>query len=219
MDYGSEQRDPRKHLLGIAGVIALHVIIVYALVNGLAQKVVDVIKKPLETKIIEEVKAPPPPPEIKLPPPPKLAAPPPPFIPPPEIQVQAPKQEPVIAATSSVKPAAPQTIAPQTIAPPAPAAPPEPKRVSVKVACPNVDVVQKKLSIAFDRIADKEGINTGEVFVEFLVDASGAVKDAQIIRSTHKALNPLALAGVQALRCVSQGADVHVILPMAFQAD
>jgi protein TonB len=59
--------------------------------NGLAQRLVEVIKSPLETKIIEEVKPPPPPPPENLPPPPKFAPPPPSFVPPPEVQVNAPR--------------------------------------------------------------------------------------------------------------------------------
>ncbi len=63
------------------------------MVNGLARRVIEVLKPPIETKIIEEVKKPPP--ETPPPPPPKLQAPPPPFIPPPEINIQVP----VVSAT------------------------------------------------------------------------------------------------------------------------
>ena len=87
MDYS--ERSPGKNLSGLTLVVILHLAIGYALVTGLARKVVEVIKAPLETKIIEEVK--PPPPDVPPPPPPKMAAPPPPFIPPPEINIQVPK--------------------------------------------------------------------------------------------------------------------------------
>ncbi len=90
MDYS--QRNPAKNLSGIALVIILHIIIGYALVSGLARKVVEVIKAPIETKIIEEIKKPPP--DAPPPPPPKLATPPPPFIPPPEINIQVPQVTP-----------------------------------------------------------------------------------------------------------------------------
>ena len=46
--------------------VAFHVLIVYALVNGMAKKVVDVVRVPIETRLIEEIVEPPPPP----PPPP-----------------------------------------------------------------------------------------------------------------------------------------------------
>ena len=53
MDFAQQQRNPAKHLAGLTFVVLLHVAVIYALVNGLARKVVEVIKQPLETKIIE----------------------------------------------------------------------------------------------------------------------------------------------------------------------
>lgn len=125
MDFSKRQADPRRHLVGIGFVILLHAIIIYALVSGLAKKVVDVVRAPIETKVIEEIKKPPPPPEVVLPPPPKLEAPPPPFIPPPEVQIAAPPPpQPTITATPTPPPPAPVVIAPAP--PPAPQAPPAP---------------------------------------------------------------------------------------------
>jgi len=94
------QRDSSRRLTGLVAVVAFHVVLVYALVHGLARKIVEVVRAPLETKIIEEIKAPPPdkPPP---PPPPRLAMPPPPYIPPPEVQVQAPVSAPTITAVTS----------------------------------------------------------------------------------------------------------------------
>src|SRR6476620_2392230 len=108
MNFSRRQADPRRHLVGIGFVILLHAIIIYALVSGLAKKVVDVVRAPIETKVIEEIKKPPPPPEIVVPPPPKLKAPPPPFIPPPEIQIATPPPPaPTITATTQTPPPAP----------------------------------------------------------------------------------------------------------------
>src|SRR5258706_5844651 len=98
------QRDSSRRLAGLAVVVALHGALIYALVHGLARQIVEVIRQPLETKIIEEIKAPPPdkPPP---PPPPKLVMPPPPYIPPPEVQVQVPTvMAPTITAVTTVKP-------------------------------------------------------------------------------------------------------------------
>src|SRR5256885_4487152 len=78
------RRPPRSTLFPYTTLFRsgiFHVLLIYALVHGLARKIVEVVRAPLETKIIEEVKRPPqeqPPPP---PPPPKLATPPPPFIP------------------------------------------------------------------------------------------------------------------------------------------
>ena len=76
MNYAEQQRNPSKHMVGLGVVIVMHIILGWALLNGLARKVVEVVKGPIETKIIEEVKPPPPPPETPLPPPPKMAPPP-----------------------------------------------------------------------------------------------------------------------------------------------
>ena len=88
-----KQQNPVRRFGGIAVVLLLHIVLIYALINGLATKVVQVIQHPIETKIIEPVKPPPPPPlpTVQLPPP-KFAPPPPPFVPPPEVQVQTPPQ-------------------------------------------------------------------------------------------------------------------------------
>src|SRR5881394_312211 len=111
MDFAQQQRNPTKHLVGISTVFLIHVLVVYALVTGLARKAIEVIKQPLETKIIEEMKKPPPP-ETPPPPPPKLAVPPPPFIPPPEINVQvsAPPQSTIAAVTNVAPPPTPAVV-------------------------------------------------------------------------------------------------------------
>ena len=62
MDFAQQQRNPGRHLIGFGIVVALHVLLGWALVTGLAQRMIEVIKAPIETKIIEEVKPPEPPP-------------------------------------------------------------------------------------------------------------------------------------------------------------
>ena len=136
MNFSQRQADPRRHLVGMTVVILFHAFVVYALVTGLAKKVVDVVRAPIETKVIEEIKKPPPPPEIVLPPPPKLEAPPPPYIPPPEVQIATPPPpQPTISVAASPTPPAPVNITPT---PPVVAAAPPPPRaatVAIGVAC------------------------------------------------------------------------------------
>ena len=60
MNY-AQPKPPVRRIGGIAFVVGLHAVIVYALLTGLATKVVDVIRQPIETRIIEEIKPPPPP--------------------------------------------------------------------------------------------------------------------------------------------------------------
>ena len=147
MNFSKRQADPRRHIIGFTLVILFHALVVYALVTGLAKKVVEVIRAPIETKVIEEIKKPPPPPEIVVPPPPKMDAPPPPFIPPPEVTLATPPPpQPTITATTPIPPPAPVTIAPAAPVPTAPvapvptapiAAPPAPKAavMAIGVAC------------------------------------------------------------------------------------
>ena len=120
MNYAEQQRQIRKHPTGLIVVAVGHVVLGYALVNGLGHKIVEVIKAPIETKIIEEVKPPPPPPPENLPPPPKVALPPPSFVPPPEIEViPAPPQQPVIDRTRPTRLTNPiQTTVPVLDSPP-----------------------------------------------------------------------------------------------------
>ena len=75
-DYASRQRKPGKHLVGIGLVVALHILIFWAINSGLARAFVKKIKGPVEAVLLEEQKPdiPPPPP----PPPPKNFPPPPP---------------------------------------------------------------------------------------------------------------------------------------------
>jgi protein TonB len=101
MSY-AEPQDSSRRLTGFVMVVLLHVVLVYALINGLARRVVEVVQAPVEVKVIEELKPPvdrPPPP-----PSPKLATPALPFIPAPEVHIESPAP-PVetIAAVSAVK--------------------------------------------------------------------------------------------------------------------
>ncbi len=142
MDFSKRQADPRRHLVGLTFVILFHAFIIWALVSGLAKKVVDVVRAPIETKVIEEIKKPPPPPEIVVPPPPKMEAPPPPFIPPPEVQIATPPpQQPTITVQQTTPPP-PQEIRPVTppvvTAPAPPAGPVNVKTVCTKTPAPEL---------------------------------------------------------------------------------
>src|SRR5438105_15288578 len=158
MDFSQRQARSGQHAPGVLFVIFFHIFIVYALVTGLAKKVVDVVRAPIETKVIEEIKKPPPPPEIVVPPPPVLAAPPPPLIPPPEVHIATPPpvQQTITASTPTPPPVTAITpVAPP--APPAPApAPAPPAPVSAAVVCSNFSTVMG--DAAFPKEAIRQGI-------------------------------------------------------------
>jgi protein TonB len=212
MNYAEQQRNPGRHAVGITAVVLLHVLIVWALVSGLARTVVEVVKGPIDVKVIEEIiKKPPPPPDV-VPPPPKLAAPPPPFIPPPEINIAPPPTPaPAISAVTQEAPTAPQA---PIIQKPVEAPPPKPAMTSARVACANY--VQVMQSIVYPREALKDGIE-GEVIMEFTVTASGQVKDTVIKSSTNRVFNRASMAVVSQLTCQGQGQDVRVQAPISFK--
>ena len=171
MDYAQRERNPAKHLPSITMVVLLHLALGYALVTGLARKVVDVMKAPIETKIIEEIKKPPP--DTPPPPPPKLAAPPPPFIPPPEINIQSPLQM------------AP-TITTVTTTPPPPAPPPVVQQPVVQQTAVRKEFkATVRVEPQFPRQAIAQGLN-GRVTAHVYVAANGTVTDVKIISSTNR---------------------------------
>ncbi len=177
MSY-AEPHDSGRRLSGLLLVVALHVVVVYALVHGLARKIVEVVRNPLETKIVEEIK-PPPPDKPPPPPPPKLAAPPPPYIPPPEISIQVPQTAPTITAVTKVRPPEPPPP-PAKPAPPAPPPPPKP-HVPVRTA-PVVDAA------ACDKppypSAALRANESGVVLLSFLIDVNGSVLESRVERSS-----------------------------------
>jgi len=173
MDFARQQRDPTRHLIGIAFVVLIHAIVIYALVTGLARKAIEVIKKPLNATIVEEIKAPPPPPpppkkiEIqKLPPPPEQ-----PYVPPPDIPPPVMEAPPVIAAVTPTPPPAPPVIAP----PP----PPAPAKPAIRRGIKPIEKVEP----IYPREAIRAGIAKGNVVARLQIDEKGLVTEVQIIES------------------------------------
>jgi len=218
MNFAQRQADPRRHLVGLTVVVLFHVLIVYALITGLAKRVVEVIRAPIETKVIEEIKKPPPPPEVVLPPPPKLEAPPPPFIPPPEIQIATPPPPaPTITATTPTPPPAPVVIAPApppvVAAAPAPVAPPAP--VSAGVVCSNYQSVMG--DVAYPREAQRQGIEKGDALIQFTLSPTGEVKDIKVIRASHQIFARNSMRIVGEYKCQGQGREVTVQVPFGYK--
>jgi protein TonB len=188
LDFGEEQRNPARHLL-----------FGWALVSGLAQRMVEVIKSPITTKIIDEIKPPPPPPPENLPPPPKFQPPPPSYVPPPEVNVTPPPvAAPTITTVITPPPPAPVTIAPAPSpvpAPPAPAAPPAPPRVAARPAVLNVQSCAPRNEDYPTAALRAEA--TGTTRIRFTVGPDGKVESSQIVRSAgssreHKMLDRVA---------------------------
>lgn len=167
MSY-TQPQDSGRRFTGLISVLVLHAVLGYALVTGLARKIVEVVQAPLETKILEEIKPPvekPPPP-----PPPKLAAPPPPFIPAPEVRIDTPPQlANTIMAVSSVKPAVEAPV---------------PRPVVATRARTAAVVDARNCSKPEYPAASVRAQETGLVVLQFLIGADGTAIDSKVDKTS-----------------------------------
>ena len=167
-------------LVGAGLVVLLHVGIIYALVTGLAHRVVDVVRAPVETKIIDEVRPERPPPP---PPPPEFTPPPPAFVPPPEIHIETPPPPPKSTAITVVTPEKP--VAP----------PPVPVAEAVRIM-PKIDA-KRSQELEYPPTSRRLG-EQGSVTLQVLVDIDGRVLDSKLVQSSgFERLDQAALDGVK----------------------
>jgi periplasmic protein TonB len=187
----------QKKLIGFVLVLLLHIVLIYALINGMAQEFIKKIANdPLEVNIIAEVKLPPPPP----PPPPKQeeakpkeVKPLPAYVPPVEVKVQASTSQETITAVASNEPPKSEPVAqptPEPVVeakaepkpepapePPPPPPPPKPKertKASTKPGC------TKPPYPAESQELEEEGTVT----LGITTDVDGNVVDIKIIKSS-----------------------------------
>ncbi|HEY4319228.1 MAG TPA: energy transducer TonB [Herbaspirillum sp.] len=176
MNFSHNDQAVPKNITGIAVVVVLHIVIVYALASGLAREVVEVIRKPVEATIIQEIKPPapdvPPPRQPKpVTPPPKTKLPPAVFAPRPEVAVEATPPPNAIAAV-------PDAIPP---------APPVPSAVASESKSPvhTMAVVDSskcgKPPYPGAALRNEE---EGTVTLEFLIGVDGTVLDSKVGKSS-----------------------------------
>jgi periplasmic protein TonB len=207
VNYADDQRNPTRHMVWFGLVVVMHIVLGWALVNGLARKVVEVIKGPIETKIIEEVKPPPPPPPENLPPPPKLPPPPPSYMPPPEVQIQNPTPAPTITVQREAPPPQP----PVTIAPAPVEAPPAPPRVAAKPAITDATNCAPKNEDYPGPAIRAEA--TGTTSIRFTVDNTGKLAKVELVKSAgatreHRLLDRVAMDKLGTCK-FAPGTDEH----------
>jgi protein TonB len=210
--YG--QQDPSRRVKGIVIVIVVHALIGYALVSGMARTGLNLLKKPLEAVVIQEVIIPPPPPPPppkkieKLPDAPKVEAPPPPYVPPPDVAPPVTSNAPVIQSVSTPPPA------PAVIAPPPPPAPlpvaTGPKRTSIGLACPT------QVPPEMPRKALQDGTE-GVVKVQIHVKNGNIVEVA--ILSGPRVFHANVKAAVMQYKCVSDDSDVIATQEFNFKVE
>jgi len=187
--------------LGLAIVAGVHVLIGWALVSGLAQHVVDVVRKPIEIAIIPEAPPPPPPPPPKVEKVvdrPKAATPPPPaYVPPPEVVV--PQPAPTIVQTVAEPPREPVVVAPPAPVP-APAAPAV-VRQEISVACPGY---QQVVTSVMEEAMDRVGI-IGTVHTRLTIKG-GQVTDVAFLSGPKEYVKYVQSAGKR-MKCSTAGAE------------
>ena len=157
-----------RRATGLVGVIIFHVLLIYALVSGLAQNVVKAVQQKVEVSIISEPPPPPPPPPPpkiekvveKTVPKPQPVQPPKAYVPPIENPHPQPSEN-VIAATTAAPPP-PQPV----VAAPEPTAAPHVGPLSVKGNCTAVEKPEYPAKAQADEIS-------GSVNVVFHVGADG----------------------------------------------
>ena len=159
MTYTS-QNATSKRLVGFGLVVLFHIFLIYVLASGLGSSVIKVIRGPLETKIIQEVKQekkapPPPPPKFEQPPP---------FVPPPELNIAAPAESSATAITA-VQNRAPVKAAPVVVT----AARSDPRHPNSRPPYPPTS-----------RRLEEEGT----VILNLYVQADGHVSDARVRKSS-----------------------------------
>ena len=212
MDYRFEPRDPSRRIKGLIIVVALHAIIGYALVSGMARKGLNFIKKPLEAVVIQEVIIPPPPP----PPPkkiekplvmPKVEAPPPPYVPPPDVTPQVSSNAPAIVSVAT-PPTAPAEIAP----PPPPDAPVAtgPKRTTIGLACPTQVPPEMPRKALQDGI---EGVVKAQIRIK-----NGVIQDVTVL-SGPRVFHTAVKAAMMQYKCVTNESDVIAVQEFKFKVE
>jgi len=204
--------EPSRRLTGWAVVVLLHILILWALISGTARKGLEIIKKPLEAAVIQEVIIPPPPPPpppppkqiVKEPQAPKVEAPPP-FVPPPEVTPPV-SAAPAIASVQTPPPTMP------AIAPPAPPAPPAPKtgRAEMSIACPT------QVKPEMPRQALREGTE-GVVKAQALI-RDGSVKEVTIL-SGPRVFHASVRTAMMQYKCVSEPGDVLAPQEFVFKVE
>jgi protein TonB len=159
--------------LGIAVVI--HIFLGYALITGLALKIVKHIVEPIKSVNIKDT---PPPPDEPPPPPPKDVEIPP-FVPPPEVTVASDVPPPI--AVQSV-----QAPPPQAYTPPAPVAPPAPPPPAPKGPTQPATAIGSSTSVSEDDYppASLRAEEQGRAIITVSINAQGRVDGCTVATSS-----------------------------------
>jgi len=164
--YAARQRSPRKHLIGIGGVVLLHLLLLWAISSGLARQVVRLTENTVEAVLLTEA----------APPTPTLPSPPP-KTPPPAQAPTPPTPAPTSTAPAITLPVAPpMAAAAPTPSPAAPAAPAIRTGAAIQAGA---NCAKPDYPSASRRMEEE-----GTVTLKFLIGVDGRVLQADIEKSS-----------------------------------
>ncbi|WP_353131668.1 energy transducer TonB [Limnohabitans sp.] len=164
--YAARQRSPRKHLIGIGGVVLLHLLLLWAISSGLARQVVRLTENTVEAVLLTEAVPPTPTPPS-----------PPPKTPPPAQTPTPPTPAPTITAPAITQPVVPPMTA--TVAAPVPAAPPAPAVRTGAAIQAGASCAKPDYPSASRRMEEE-----GTVTLKFLIGVDGRVLQANVEKSS-----------------------------------
>ena len=185
---------------GIAVAVLVHIGLAWLLISGTARKGFDLLTKPLQAVVIQEVVValPPPPPKLLVPPKAKLTpVQPPPFIPTPEVAVAPTPTAPTVVATVVAHEApAPLQVPVVAVAAPAPVAS---TKVDMAIVCPT------QVAPEMPRRAQIDGTH-GLVKAQVRI-VDGLVRDVSFL-SGPRIFYPAVRAAMMQYKCTRDSGEV-----------
>ncbi|TXG99822.1 MAG: energy transducer TonB [Nevskiaceae bacterium] len=181
-DYAHQQRQPHRHALGIALVLALHVLLFWVIQSGLSREVTKKIQVVADVLLLSQDKPPPP---ALPPPPPKTVPSPPRMAPAPQLPlaeapvVETPSSGAVMTAPLAPASASASASASAAAAAAAAAASPairsEPiRRAAVAISCQKPEYPRVSVRM------EEEGVVT----LKYVVGIEGGVTKVDVIKSS-----------------------------------
>ena len=197
------QPPSKRKLWGVAGVVLLHALLLWAIQAGLHRTVAQKLPTVVQAILLEEKRPEPPPPPLPAPKPPPVAppanVPPPAYVPPAEVPAPVAPAKAIAAVSSSPAPPNPAPVVAVPPSAPAPAAAP-PARTVAGVNMAQCD--KPEYPSASKRLEEE-----GTVALRFLVGVDGKVIQSDIEKSSgYKRLDEAARAGLS--RCQFRPATV-----------
>jgi protein TonB len=191
------QPPSQRKLWGVAGVVVLHALLLWAIQAGLHRTVAQKLPTVVQALLLEEKRPEPPPPPAeppKAPPqaPPPKTPPPPAYVPPAEVPALVAPPNAIAAVTATPAPSPAPAAAPAT-----PTASPAPPPRAAPTARTAAGVNMAQCDKPEYPSASKRMEEEGTVGLKFLVGADGKVIQSEIAKSSgYKRLDEAARAGL-----------------------